>query len=78
MKTYTLGSTSLFCAPGIVAWAINGAQFRKDRKKMIFVISGGWGIPIEAATQLVLKEVPYIVTEDEAVQFTVNTESLPT
>jgi hypothetical protein len=59
----------MFFAPGIVAWAINGAQFKRDRKKMITVISGGWGIPIPAAEALVLKKVPYIVTEDDAVQF---------
>ena len=69
MTLYTLGSSGFVHAPGLIAWAINGAQFRKDRKKMIHVVSSGWNIPVEAATALVLKKVPYTIGENDTVQF---------
>jgi hypothetical protein len=33
-KEIRLASTSLVHAPGIIAWAINGAKFKRDRVKM--------------------------------------------
>jgi hypothetical protein len=73
MSTYTLGSSSFVHAPGLIAWAINGAAFPSDRKKMINMVAKGWNIPEEAAAALVLKKVPYTVVENDAVQFHVPT-----
>jgi hypothetical protein len=68
-KLYRLGSTEFVHAPGLVAWAINGAHFRKDRAAMINVIEKTWSIPHIAAFALVTGEVPYTV-ENDAVVFT--------
>jgi hypothetical protein len=69
MKTYRLGSNEMICAPGLIAWAINGASFKRDRPAMVRVVSQGWGIPQDAARKLVTKQVPYTI-EDETVVFT--------
>lgn len=69
MKTYRLGSSEMFFAPGIVAWAINGANFKNDRTAMVRVIAQGWGVPKKDALALVTKKVPYIV-ENDVVVFT--------
>jgi hypothetical protein len=69
-RTYRLGSSSMFYAPGIVAWAINGASFKRDRKACTNVIAQGWGVPYDDALQLTTKAVPYTV-EDDVVVFTV-------
>ena len=69
MTTYTLGSSSFVHAPGLIAWAINGAAFKQDRKAMINVVSKTWSIPEAAATALLLKKVPFTITAEDAVQF---------
>lgn len=69
VKTYRLGSAEFVSAPGMVKWAINGAKFEKDRANMVNVIVMTWGVPREAATALLLEQVPYSV-EDETVVFT--------
>lgn len=56
-------------APGMVAWAINGAHFKKDRPAMVRVIASGWNVPDDAALALVTKAVPYTI-ENETVVFT--------
>jgi len=71
MRAYKLQSSGLVCAPGVVAWAINGAEFRKDRKLMIDVIAKTWKLPYDVAEALVLKKVPYTVDDDECVKFTI-------
>jgi len=58
MKTYRLGSNEMVSAPGMVAWAINGAHFEKDRAQMIRVITDGWHLPEAAARALVTGKVP--------------------
>lgn len=68
MKKYRLGSAEMISAPGMVRWAINGAKFEKDRAAMVNVIAATWGVPKDAATALLLQQVPYTV-EDEAVVF---------
>lgn len=70
VKTYKLGSSPMIYSPGIVAWAINGAKFKKDRPKMIRIISDGWGLPYSIAEGLLLGKVPYKI-EDDAVVFSV-------
>lgn len=67
-KQYRLGSAEMISAPGMVRWAINGAKFAKDRAAMVNVIATTWGVPKDAATALLLQQVPYTV-EDEAVVF---------
>ena len=69
MIQYTLGSSSFVHAPGLIAWAINGAAFKQDRKAMINVVSKTWSIPEKAAEALLLKKVPFTVTAEDAVQF---------
>jgi hypothetical protein len=69
MKEYRLGSAEFVHAPGLVAWAINGAHFRDDRAAMINVIEKTWSIPHVAAFALVTGEVPYTV-DGETVVFT--------
>jgi hypothetical protein len=72
MTSYTLGSNTHVCAPGIIQWAINGAKFKRDRRMLINVVASTWSIPASAAEQLVLEQVPYIVASDESVQFEVS------
>jgi len=33
-RTFRLASTNMVNAPGILAWAMNGHKFKKDRKRM--------------------------------------------
>jgi hypothetical protein len=68
-KQYRLGSAEMVSAPGMVAWAINGAKFVKDRPAMIDVITSAWDVPPEAAMALVMELVPYTI-EGETVVFT--------
>lgn len=68
-RTYRLGSNDAVSAPGMVAWAINGAAFEGDRPTIIKVVCDAWGIPEHAAQKLVTKAVPFTV-EDETVVFT--------
>ena len=39
MATYRLGSSSLIHTPDIIAWAINGYAFPRDRARMVQVIA---------------------------------------
>ena len=73
VKTYKLGSSSMIYSPGIVAWAINGAKFKKDRPKMIRIVSDGWGVPYSDAEALLIGKVPYTI-EDDVVVFSVPTK----
>ena len=65
---YKLGSNGLVYAPGVVAWAINGATFKKDAPKLVKLVAESWGLPLPAAKALVMKKVPYEVV-GEAVEF---------
>lgn len=69
MKTYNLTSNDMVCAPGLIAWAINGAKFKRDRNQMIKIIAATWSLPRPAAKALVTGAVPHTVT-DETVSFT--------
>jgi hypothetical protein len=64
---YALGSNAAIFAPGMVAWAINGAKFKADAPQMAKVIADGWSIPVEAAKALVLGKVPYKVEGEKVV-----------
>lgn len=67
-KQYRLGSSPLVGAPGVIAWAINGYAFKKDRKKLESIVSETWGIPAPATKALLSKSVPFVI-EGEAVVF---------
>ena len=69
MNTYRLGSGPMVNAPGLIAWAVNGAAFIKDRPVMVRIVSETWGVPADAARKLVTKQVAYKVDHD-AVVFT--------
>ena len=73
MKTYRLGSGPMVHTPGLIAWAINGAKFKKDRPQMIRIVSDGWSVPYSDAEALLLGKVPYTI-EDDAVVFSVPTK----
>lgn len=68
MTEYRLGSAAFVHAPGLVAWAINGAKFKKDRKAVVKVIAETWSIPKEAALALVTEKAGFKV-EGETVVF---------
>jgi hypothetical protein len=70
MKTYRLGSGPMVHAPGLIAWAINGAFFKADRPAMVNIVSQTWRVPEDAALKLLTKQVPFTI-ENDAVVFTV-------
>ena len=66
MQTYRLGSSPMVHAPGVVAWAINGYAFKRDRANMVRVICEGWqGVPEHAAHALLSKRAAFTI-EDSA------------
>lgn len=71
MATYRLQSSSLVHTPGIIAWAINGYAFPRDRATMVQVIAATFpAVPSAAIEQLLSKAVSYTV-EAETVVFSV-------
>ena len=58
---YRLGSSSFVHAPGLVAWAINGAKFPRDRKTVANIIAKTWGIPMPVATALVTEKAAFTI-----------------
>jgi hypothetical protein len=71
MTTYRLGSSSAVHAPGLIAWAINGYAFERDRLQMLNVIGATFPtLPHTALVQLLSKKVRYEV-EAETVVFEV-------
>lgn len=68
MQTYRLGSSPMIAAPGVIAWAINGYKFKRDRKAMLDVVTSGWSIPQDAARALLSGAAPYKI-EGEVVVF---------
>jgi hypothetical protein len=70
LKTYRLGSNSLVHAPGVVAFAIDGYRYEKDRQYALDMITACWPVvPEEAARALLSLEAPYTV-EGNVVVFT--------
>ena len=71
MPTYRLGSNELVHAPGVIAWAINGYAFKRDRAALRRVVVDGWpGVPAAAVDQLLSRAVPHTI-DGETVVFTV-------
>lgn len=70
MITYRLHSSPAICTPGIVAWAINGYGFERDREPLLNALSNGFpDVPRPALEGLLSKALPYTV-EGETVIFT--------
>lgn len=67
-KRYRLQSSDFVFAPGLVAWAINGYAFKRDRPNLEKVIGETWGLPLPAVRALLSKAVPFTV-EAETVIF---------
>lgn len=67
MTEYRLGSNPLFYAPGIIAWAINGYAFKRDRKVMLRIVTEGWNIPKDVAVKLLSKKIDYTVDGETVV-----------
>ena len=65
---YRLQSSGFVFAPGLVAWAINGYAFKRDRPNLEKVIGETWGLPLPAVRALLSKAVPFTV-EAETVIF---------
>lgn len=71
MAEHRLGSSPAVYMPGLIAWAINGYAFERDRPQLMDVIGGTFPtVPKEALEQLLTKAVPYTV-EGETVVFSV-------
>lgn len=69
MQTYRLASSKMINAPGVIAWAINGAAFKQDRETMVRIVSKGWGLPEDATRKLLTEQVPHTI-DGETVVFT--------
>lgn len=61
MKRYKLQSAEFVYAPGLIAWAINGAKFPKDRDQMAKVISATWNLTAEIGMGIVMETIPYTI-----------------
>ena len=70
-KSYKLQSTAMVSAPGLLKWAINGYQFKKDRKNLLNVMKSWEGPTDEEWHRLLMQEVPYTVNDANEVEFTV-------
>lgn len=71
--TYRLHSSPMQHTPGVIAWAINGYAFPKDRSMLIKVVKTGFaGVPAFAIQQLLSGAVSHTV-EGDVVVFTVET-----
>lgn len=71
MPTYKLGSSQLVHAPGLVAWAINGYAFPRDRAAILRVVVDTWPTLAEQDARLLLSgQCPYRIDGD-AVFYTI-------
>ncbi len=67
---YSLRSSDMVHMPSLIAWAINGYAFDKDRMNILTAMSDTLpGVPVPALQQLLSGAVPYTV-EGETVVFT--------
>lgn len=71
MPTYQLGSSPLVHAPGLIAWAINGYAFPRDRDAILCVVVDTWPTLAKHDARLLLRgECPYRI-EGDTVVFTI-------
>ena len=62
-----LTSTAMVHTPGILAWAVNGYKFPRDRKRMVNVISQTYKLKPAIAKGLLSGSLPYEVIDDAVV-----------
>lgn len=67
MTTYRLASNGLCHTPGILAWAMNGYAFPRDRAKLAAVFIDGYGLPRAATKALLSGDAPHTVEGDSVV-----------
>ncbi len=68
MPTYQLGSSALVHAPGLIAWAINGYAFPRDRDAILCVVVDTWPTLANHDARLLLSgECPYRIEGDTVV-----------
>lgn len=66
-ETYRLQSAPFVHAPGLIAWAVNGARFADDAPTLANVVAETWGIPSAAARALVTGAASYELDGDSVV-----------
>jgi hypothetical protein len=68
-----LQSAPMISTPGVLAWAINGYKFKRDRKKLLRVFVDGYGgpnaPPADVYDKLLKGEIPYTVDAENSVVF---------
>jgi len=64
---YRLQSSPAVYAPGLIAWAINGAHFKRDRAMLIKLVADSYSLPRPAASALVTGKTPYKVDGETVV-----------
>jgi len=64
---FNLQSTPMIHTPGILKWAMNGYQFKKDRKKLREVFKA-YGLSNKCVHDLLSGKIPYEIV-DECVRF---------
>lgn len=67
MTTYRLASAAFVHAPGLIAWAINGAKFPRDRAIMARIVRETWKLPEQVAYDFVCGHHPYTLDGDTVV-----------
>lgn len=65
--SYTLQSSGLVHTPGFLAWAVNGARFKRDRAKMVKIIRDSYSLPHAVAADLVTGRIPYAVDGENVI-----------
>jgi hypothetical protein len=50
--------------PGVIAWAVNGYRFHKDRGNMLNVLTESYNLTVECADALLSGKVEYKVVGD--------------
>lgn len=56
-----LPSVPMVNTPGLLAWAINGYKFKKDRKAMVRVFVDGYGLTVKCVNDLLSGKIPHTV-----------------
>lgn len=64
MSKIRLVSTPMVYTPGVIAWAKNGYQFPRDRKKIVKIITESFGLTPECAHDLLSGRVEYKLNDD--------------
>lgn len=66
-KTVRLGSMEMISAPGMLAWAMNGYKFKRDRKNMVNVMKSWPGLTDDQWNKVLAGEIPHTIEGDVVV-----------